>query len=79
MITTRHSKYLQKYPERIARERRERKVTAAMHQADQGMSVKTMRKTLSEYMKSRPSSAPIRAGKQTFMGRIKNFFRKPTV
>lgn len=79
MMTKRHRLYLQRYPERIGRERRLRRLKVKGDIIHKRHALRAMRSILFKHVASRPKAQPIRVGKQTIGTRIKNFFRKPTV
>ncbi len=79
MTTKRHALYLKRYPERIARERRMRKIKVANYKLYDKGAVRFMRSVLNKYLASKPKQEKTRAGKPTMGSRIKNLFRKPTI
>ena len=79
-MTKQHERYLQRYPERIARERRNRRIHARNAKTYKRTQMSGMRKLLERYTISRGPIQKVRAGNKKNIGdRIKSLFRKPTI
>ncbi len=76
---TRHARYLQQRPARVALKRLKRRRLIKNRKQETRMSVRHMRDVLRDYVASHPTKAPVRVGKKSFGDRIKGMFRKPTV
>lgn len=82
-MTRRHARYLREYPERIARKRLKRRRANRDWRIAKLIKDKKIRthlqNVLRDYVASRPSPEPIRAGEKKWHEPVTKFFRKPMI
>jgi hypothetical protein len=76
---TRHERRTVQYPARIHRKRLKRRRALAGRAERSVMSVRHMGDVLREYVATRPPQQAVRPGRLGVFGRVRNFFRKPTI
>lgn len=69
---TRHERYLKNYPERIGRERRERRRTVAIRKKESLWQKANLNKTIGHYLKTHPPIVPTapKKKKQSLISRL---------
>lgn len=78
-MTQRHARYLAQYPQKIALKRLKRRRVAGNRTQYKRTFSKRLRRTLMEYMQTRPNNVTFRPGRATLGQRIKSFFNKSPV
>lgn len=80
MMTKKHARYLREYAHKTGEKRRLRRIQARRNNETKHFHTSSMRRALSDYLKSRPAVQPTRAGSGSgnTLTKIKNFF-KPSI